>query len=435
MWWPSEFVAQPSSSACGSSPSRLAADSVASTSAPAPSASTKPARSPLNGRLAWPGSSSDRSPGLRPRSAFIVANPLTTAGVNALSPAPQRARSASPDRRNIAPRTTACPPEAHAFAGAALGPYRPEVLRDLAGGLIDDHPRNQIGARGQASPLAHPVLLGARADRARRTPSQPPPPPDADRSTLPCRSRPESANASRAAAIDRCRNRAESFAIAGSSVVGTRPEPLDHPPQILEELLAAQRGVPPDPRSTLDQPLPGRVHVAAQTGHRGVSDYEDPLRHPRLPLPDLSHTSPRSRPRAQPNRQNRQLHHLRHPRSIPLEPFPLTRPLTVAPFSTKGNSHRVTNSPSCIRPPCRRNTMQLIKFTADDTPSPSVGLLNGDAVIPIGSGHQCLTELLHARDRLAADRESPQGLRAALIRSSRFKCWHLSTLRRFGVRE
>ncbi len=59
---------------------------------------------------------------LASQSAFIVAKPLTTGGVNALSPAPQTARSASPDRRNIAPRTTACPPEAHALAGAALGP-------------------------------------------------------------------------------------------------------------------------------------------------------------------------------------------------------------------------------------------------------------------------------------------------------------------------
>jgi 2-dehydro-3-deoxy-D-arabinonate dehydratase len=44
--------------------------------------------------------------------------------------------------------------------------------------------------------------------------------------------------------------------------------------------------------------------------------------------------------------------------------------------------------------------MQLIKFTADDSPSPSVGLMSGDSVIAIGSGDQCLTELLHARDRL-----------------------------------
>ena len=44
--------------------------------------------------------------------------------------------------------------------------------------------------------------------------------------------------------------------------------------------------------------------------------------------------------------------------------------------------------------------MQLIKFTADDHPTPSVGLVTGHAVIPLGSGDQCLTELLHASDRI-----------------------------------
>ncbi len=44
--------------------------------------------------------------------------------------------------------------------------------------------------------------------------------------------------------------------------------------------------------------------------------------------------------------------------------------------------------------------MQLIKFTADDNPTPSVGLLTGNEVIPIGSGPQCLSELLHADDRI-----------------------------------
>jgi len=44
--------------------------------------------------------------------------------------------------------------------------------------------------------------------------------------------------------------------------------------------------------------------------------------------------------------------------------------------------------------------MQLIKFTRDDSPTPSVGLVTGDKIIPLGSGHRCLTELLHASDRL-----------------------------------
>jgi 2-dehydro-3-deoxy-D-arabinonate dehydratase len=44
--------------------------------------------------------------------------------------------------------------------------------------------------------------------------------------------------------------------------------------------------------------------------------------------------------------------------------------------------------------------MQLIKFTAADNPTPSVGLLNGNEVTPIGSGPQCLSELLHAPVRI-----------------------------------
>jgi 2-dehydro-3-deoxy-D-arabinonate dehydratase len=44
--------------------------------------------------------------------------------------------------------------------------------------------------------------------------------------------------------------------------------------------------------------------------------------------------------------------------------------------------------------------MQLIKFIADDNPTPSVGLLTDNTVTPIGTGHQCLTDLLHVRDRV-----------------------------------
>jgi 2-dehydro-3-deoxy-D-arabinonate dehydratase len=44
--------------------------------------------------------------------------------------------------------------------------------------------------------------------------------------------------------------------------------------------------------------------------------------------------------------------------------------------------------------------MQLIKFTTGDDPVPCVGLLDVHTVIPIGTGPQCLTELLHARDRI-----------------------------------
>ena len=44
--------------------------------------------------------------------------------------------------------------------------------------------------------------------------------------------------------------------------------------------------------------------------------------------------------------------------------------------------------------------MQLIKFTVDADPFPSVGLLENDEIIPIDAGPRCLTELLHASDRL-----------------------------------
>jgi 2-dehydro-3-deoxy-D-arabinonate dehydratase len=42
--------------------------------------------------------------------------------------------------------------------------------------------------------------------------------------------------------------------------------------------------------------------------------------------------------------------------------------------------------------------MRLIKFTTHDDPTPRVGLLQEDHVIPLAMGHRCLTELLHADD-------------------------------------
>jgi 2-dehydro-3-deoxy-D-arabinonate dehydratase len=43
--------------------------------------------------------------------------------------------------------------------------------------------------------------------------------------------------------------------------------------------------------------------------------------------------------------------------------------------------------------------MQLIKFTVDADPFPTVGLLKDDTVTPIDAGPRCLTEILHASDR------------------------------------
>ena len=45
--------------------------------------------------------------------------------------------------------------------------------------------------------------------------------------------------------------------------------------------------------------------------------------------------------------------------------------------------------------------MRLIKFTTRDDLTPSVGLLEDDRVIPLASGHQCLSDLLHASDEEA----------------------------------
>jgi 2-dehydro-3-deoxy-D-arabinonate dehydratase len=53
--------------------------------------------------------------------------------------------------------------------------------------------------------------------------------------------------------------------------------------------------------------------------------------------------------------------------------------------------------------------MQLIKFAVADDPTPHVGLLSGDGVVPLGSGHRCLSDLLHAQDVEQAVR----GLQAA----------------------
>ncbi len=44
--------------------------------------------------------------------------------------------------------------------------------------------------------------------------------------------------------------------------------------------------------------------------------------------------------------------------------------------------------------------MQLIKFTVGTNPMPFAGVIKDDTVIPVGSGHRCLSEILHARDRI-----------------------------------
>jgi len=54
--------------------------------------------------------------------------------------------------------------------------------------------------------------------------------------------------------------------------------------------------------------------------------------------------------------------------------------------------------------------MQLIKFAVGDDPTPHVGLVNGDTVILVGSGHRCLSDLLHSED---VEREVRRGQEVA----------------------
>ncbi len=58
--------------------------------------------------------------------------------------------------------------------------------------------------------------------------------------------------------------------------------------------------------------------------------------------------------------------------------------------------------------------MQLIKFTTQDIPTPRVGLLQDDRVIPLASGHQCLSDVLHAPDPEAEIQRHLYVRRAAL---------------------
>jgi 2-dehydro-3-deoxy-D-arabinonate dehydratase len=49
--------------------------------------------------------------------------------------------------------------------------------------------------------------------------------------------------------------------------------------------------------------------------------------------------------------------------------------------------------------------MRLIKFTTDSDPTPRVGQLDGEHVVPLVSGPSCLSEILHAEDAIHHVRE------------------------------
>ena len=109
-----------------------------------------------------------------------------------------------------------------------------------------------------------------------------------------------------------------------------RPEIFDHSSQVLEVFVAAERRVTPNPGPTFDQGLPGRVHVSSQAGHRGMSDNENPFRHPGLPIRpsnDMAQPVP-----ARSGQKNRQLHHIRQNPYIDLNLF-LRQPVDATEFN------------------------------------------------------------------------------------------------------
>ena len=161
----------------------------------------------------------------------MVANPLTIGGVNALSPAPHRARSASPDLRNIPPRATAWPARGTGISRGRTGAIKLEMLGDLPGGLIDDHGRNQVRADRQASSFGHPGLLDLEQVQAAECGSDDHRRHDVDRARTPERSSPASDQAARADAMARWRNRADNLATAGSSQDDPGPKSSTSPPR------------------------------------------------------------------------------------------------------------------------------------------------------------------------------------------------------------
>ena len=88
--------------------------------------------------------------------AFIVAKPLTTAGVNELSETPQRAMSASPAFSAIAPENDGMPARRAGVRGGHARPAKMEMLSDLPGGLVDQQAGDEESANGKIGPPSHP---------------------------------------------------------------------------------------------------------------------------------------------------------------------------------------------------------------------------------------------------------------------------------------
>ncbi len=56
-------------------------------------------------------------------------------------------------------------------------------------------------------------------------------------------------------------------------------------------------------------------------------------------------------------------------------------------------------------------SMRLIKFTTDSDSTPQVGLMDGEQVVPLASGHQALSAILHADDFLHKIQAAPASSR------------------------
>ena len=203
--------------------------------------------------------------------------------MNALSPAPQRARSASPDRRIHRAQGDRVPPRR-----AGIG--RRDARADRAArccatcpaAWLISRPGTRNGLTDSVLRFARPGLLGFEKVH----PSECRPDHDGNPVGVglgpPRRSIPASAQASRAAFMESRRNRDESLWRVRSPVPASGSRCLDDPGYVLKKRLGPKLGVAANPRPAREQPLPGRVHVRTQTGHCAVPDDEDPLWHDHL---------------------------------------------------------------------------------------------------------------------------------------------------------
>ncbi len=85
------------------------------------------------------------------------------------------------------------------------------MLGDLAGGLVDDHRRNEIRADRQTAPPDHPILLGLEQIEAAECRAHDDRRPDAGRTGPRVDPSPASVHAARAAAIERCKESRRKF--------------------------------------------------------------------------------------------------------------------------------------------------------------------------------------------------------------------------------